>query len=469
MIFSRFSLVVKASLLAVALPFASIEAQNLVPNPSFESNTACPTFASQLNLATPWYNPSLGTPDYYNACANFGDWVSVPSQPTGGYQLAHTGDAYVGLFVYRSDVAHMREYLEVPLTEALQAGQCYYFEMFVNLPNDQRFASDGIGACVIAGAVNVNNVFVLPLTPQIKNEPGNILSDTARWDRISGYFTANGGEDHLIIGNFNTDENTQIIDYNPSAWYASSSYLLIDDISITAASLTVDLGNDTTYCTLSELTLDASQLEATYVWQDGSIGSTFTVTQSGTYEVAVRRGGCSASESIQLDMLSFPNPILNDTLICINDTAHLSLHSLPGNYIWSNGSTEKFILVNEPGTYTVDVTNACGSAKDTMRLEVYDCACDVFLPDAFTPNKDELNDDYYIGINCPKLVDFQFLVFSRNGELVYATTNPNTRWDGTVSGIECPSGVYAYTVKYYALIAGQVQQQDYSGKLKLIR
>lgn len=469
MIFRRFSLIVQALLIAMILPYITIEAQNLVPNSSFESNTACPTFASQLNLAAPWYNPSLGTPEYFNACANFADWVSVPSQPTGGYQLAHTGDAYTGLFVYRSDVAQMREYLEVELTEALQAGQCYYFEMFVNLPNDQRFASDGIGACVIAGSVNVNNVFVLPLTPQIKNEPGYIISDTARWERVSGYFTANGGEDHLIIGNFNSDENTQVIDFNPGAWYGSSSYLLIDDVSITASSLEVDFGVDTTYCTVSEIILDANQPEATYSWQDGSSNSTYTVTQSGTYEVVLRKDGCSLVESIHLEMLSFPRPILNDTLICMNDTAKLTLNGLLGDYIWSNGSTEKFIVVNTPGTYSVDVTNACGSSKDTMRLETYECVCDVYLPDAFTPNKDALNDDYYIGVDCPKMLDFQFLVFNRNGELVYATSNPETRWDGTASGIECPSGLYAYTVKYYSLIAGQIQQQDYSGKLMLIR
>jgi gliding motility-associated-like protein len=456
-------------LVAVMQLQSTIVAQNLVPNPSFENFTACPTFASQLNLAAPWHNPTLGTPEYFNACANFADWISVPAQPTGGYQLANTGNAYAGIFTYRSDVAQMREYLEVELTEALQAGQCYYFEMFVNMPNDQRFATDGIGACVKVGNTNVNSVFVLPLSAQIKNEPGNVLSDTVSWTKFSGYFTASGGEDHLVIGNFNTDENTVVVDLNPGAWYNSSSYLLIDDVSIVPSTISLNLGNDTTYCTVSELTLDASQPDATYSWQDGSTSATYTVNQSGTYDVTVRRGGCSASDEVTLQMLSFPQTHLNDTLICKNDVAEIELRGVKGSYLWSTGSTEPKIEVQSSGEYSVQITNACGTANDTMYVEAYECACDVYLPAAFSPNRDHLNDDYFIGIDCPKLIDFEFLVFSRNGELVYATNDPLIRWDGTVSGVECPSGVYAYTVKYYSLKAGQIAQQDYSGKLTLIR
>lgn len=469
MIFSRFSLILQALLLAVMLPFVAIEAQNLVPNPSFETFTACPTFASQLNLAAPWHNPTQGTPEYFNACANFGDWVSVPAQPTGGYQEAHSGNAYAGIFTYRNDVAQMREYLEVELSEPLQAGQCYYFEMFVNMPNDQRYATDGIGACIKTGSTNVNNVFVLPLAPQIKNMPGNVISDTAAWTRVSGYFTAVGGENHVVIGNFNTDENTVVADINAGAWYNSSSYLLIDDVSITPSELSVNLGSDTTYCTVSEVLLDATQADADYSWQDGSSQASFNVVQSGTYEVIVRRGGCSVSDAITLQMLSFPQSHLNDTLICINDVAEIDVHHIKGSYLWSTGSTEPSIVAPGPGEYAVQITNACGTARDTMNVEAYECACDVYLPAAFTPNRDYLNDDYFIGIDCPKMVDFQFLVFNRNGELVYATNDPLIRWDGTVSGVECPPGVYAYTVKYYSLKAGQLAQEDYSGRLTLIR
>jgi gliding motility-associated-like protein len=47
----------------------------------------------------------------------------------------------------------------------------------------------------------------------------------------------------------------------------------------------INLGNDTTICTSDQLILDASFPQATYLWQDGSVQSTYTVTQPGTYSV----------------------------------------------------------------------------------------------------------------------------------------------------------------------------------------
>jgi len=42
---------------------------NLVPNPSFESYTACPNNAATISFATGWLNFGQ-TPDYFNSCAN---------------------------------------------------------------------------------------------------------------------------------------------------------------------------------------------------------------------------------------------------------------------------------------------------------------------------------------------------------------------------------------------------------------
>ena len=44
----------------------SLDAQNLVPNPSFEDYTSCPTSVAQITLATPWVTPTTGSPDYFN-------------------------------------------------------------------------------------------------------------------------------------------------------------------------------------------------------------------------------------------------------------------------------------------------------------------------------------------------------------------------------------------------------------------
>ena len=85
-------------LLLFLRPF--VHGQNLVQNGSFE-NGACPTFASQLNLADYWNNPSLGTPEYYHQCASQASYVKPPHILIDCFQYPRTGDAFIGLFTYR--------------------------------------------------------------------------------------------------------------------------------------------------------------------------------------------------------------------------------------------------------------------------------------------------------------------------------------------------------------------------------
>src|SRR5205814_2106422 len=43
----------------------TISGMNLVPNPGFETYSACPHYLSEVNLATPWFQASLGTSDFF--------------------------------------------------------------------------------------------------------------------------------------------------------------------------------------------------------------------------------------------------------------------------------------------------------------------------------------------------------------------------------------------------------------------
>jgi gliding motility-associated-like protein len=67
------------------------------------------------------------------------------------------------------------------------------------------------------------------------------------------------------------------------------------------------------------------------------------------------------------------------------------------------------------------------------------------------------------------MIEFQFMVFNRGGELIYESSSPQQSWDGTFKGKDCPSGVYTYTLSYLTLASGEVKQQDFQGKIHLIR
>lgn len=200
------------------------DAQNLVLNGDFESYQGCPTNISQLDSSEFWITPTLGTSDYFNQC-NLST-VNVPNT-FGGYQLAHSGVAFAGIFVWNNGYSYSyREYIEVPLSTSLSAGVTYNFEMKINLSNSSVSNTYDIGAyfsdTIVSGVTNNIN---LPFVPQINNVVGN-FPDSLNWTSVVGTYTATGGESYLIIGNFKNNPNTYVTD----SLTTTPIYVFIDDV-----------------------------------------------------------------------------------------------------------------------------------------------------------------------------------------------------------------------------------------------
>lgn len=102
-----------------------------------------------------------------------------------------------------------------------------------------------------------------------------------------------------------------------------------------------------------------------------------------------------------------------------------------------------------PGKYEVTVTatdrNGCVHSATTL-IEVKKVV-NSFIPSAFSPNGDGYNDVFEIGPY--NLREFTFKVFSRWGQKVFETTQPDFKWNGKdTKSIDVPEGVYVYVVKY---------------------
>ncbi len=100
--------------------------------------------------------------------------------------------------------------------------------------------------------------------------------------------------------------------------------------------------------------------------------------------------------------------------------------------------------------YTVTATNLFGcSGSDTMCIRVFCEGSQVFVPNAFTPDGDGINDVLTVKAKGVKMVK-TFRIFNRWGQLVFEKTNfppnaDNFGWNGTVRGIPAPPDVYVYT------------------------
>jgi len=90
----------------------------------------------------------------------------------------------------------------------------------------------------------------------------------------------------------------------------------------------------------------------------------------------------------------------------------------------------------------------------------------MFVPNAFTPNGDGLNDVFPAHKFQSDGGFYQFKVFDRWGEKLWETENPAENWDGTVKGRIVPEGVYVYLVNW---IGCDNQRRNASGNISVMR
>ncbi len=231
-------------LFSIALLTNIVKAQNLVPNPSFEEYTSCPTGQAQIDKAPPWFQPTQGTPDYYNVCAT-GVWPNNFGVPNNfdGFQQAHTGNAYSGLYNDMSTANFdNREYMEVKLLEPLKKGHNYLIHYYVCLTEYSICAIDMMGAYLSKDSlIDKTHYSLLNMTPQISNSQGNVLKDTLNWFKIEGEYFANGEEQFLTLGNFITNAQNKLdtLPHLQPGQGCQANYY-IDDVSVICLDCPVD-------------------------------------------------------------------------------------------------------------------------------------------------------------------------------------------------------------------------------------
>lgn len=207
----------------------------------------------------------------------------------------------------------------------------------------------------------------------------------------------------------------------------------------------VQLGNDTTLCEGTSLVLNAVYPNAGHTWQDGSKLNTFQVRQPGLYHVTSDLNGCTFKDSIKISYLPKPTVVIvSDTFLCAGQSILLSpVTNTAVEYYWQNGSRSPAIQITESGKYSIAVNNECGSANQSITVKMG--VCQLFLPTAFTPNNDNLNDVFRI--KYPFLVKrFKMRIYNRFGNIVFETDNMALGWDGKYNGQLAPSGNYVWNI-----------------------
>lgn len=371
-------------LLLLLISSNGLVAQNLVPNPSFETYVTCPNGFMSMSVppttvsVNNWFLASVGTSDYFNTCSATQN--AVP-QSFFGWQQPRTGNGYIGGFWVFTDSSLAREYMQTQLTTPMVAGQQYYISFWISLAETNvsgsgtnALATYQIGAYF--GTTSVNQwVNQLNLVPQVTNPVGNYITDTAGWVKMEGTYTATGGESWLIIGNFSpfTSQNYIIYATTPNT-PIGYGYYFMDDVCVfnmsTAGNVTV---HDTAICDQNNAVLYGRANMQNYEWNTGSTTQNLTINQTGTYWVK-SIGECEAwIDTFHVHAMGAISPpeLGNDTAICYGKSFTIDVQSPVFNeYLWSTGAITPDITITTSGKYYVTVESGCGTFSDTINVMV---------------------------------------------------------------------------------------------------
>lgn len=317
--------------------------------------------------------------------------------------------------------------------------------------------------CEARDTLQVTSIEARPVS--LGNDTSFCISDSIRLNAGAGY----------LQYNWNNGSNAQTI----TAYQQGTYHIAVTDLNGCIARDTLNvlqvfalpafnLGNDFDLCVGDQKQLDPGNFNQ-YAWHNGSVDRYFTVSAPGQYWVKVTDvNQCSSSDTAaMIKILPVPSGFLKAVdSICRYD--QITIHPLSNynSYNWSTGSSQSSITVDAPGLYSLEVRDGNGcTGKDSIEIVQKNCYTGLYIPTAFTPNRDNLNDVFMAKVY-GVLLSFRLEVYNRNGERVFMTTNPIQAWNGQLGGVDQPTGVFVWQC-FYQFAGRDVEYQK--GVVTLIR
>jgi gliding motility-associated-like protein len=249
------------------------------------------------------------------------------------------------------------------------------------------------------------------------------------------------------------------------------------------------LGSDS-ICTGSSSTLVASG-GTTYSWSPrASLSSTTTSTviasptATTTYRVIGFDGANCFTDTAFVTVAVGQYPVVNlgpDQVVASGTAVTLTPVVQNGpitTWSWSqpaglscSSCPQPVATILNDVTYKVKATTAFGcSDEDTIRFKTFCLDAQTFIPNAFTPDGDGINDILMVrgsGIVTVK----SFRIFNRWGEVVFersnfAPNNPAFGWDGKINGIVGGPDVFVYTAD---VVCGNGTTFTYKGNVSILK
>lgn len=304
----------------------------------------------------------------------------------------------------------------------------------------------------------------------------SITGDLYVCDSVATTLTASGGDSYI----WHDGTNAQTYSGLPSMGFlVAINNCGVDTIHFNI----VDRGNspiasvvgDTIVCD-NKPSLFVANGGDSYKWNNGVVGDTYNSNNfNNIYVIAYNQCGEDTAFVNLNNQSVFSNFELNDSVG--NSPLSVVFTNLSQNatdYIWDLGNNNISTNINEEYVYTesgefviklVSKNNYCSdtSYKTVKVLSNHN----IFIPNSFSPNGDYINDYFFPVLSDISEEDYNFIIFDRNGGVVFNSTDIEESWDGIHINKNVPNGVYVWKIIYK--VNNELQKREKYGHVTLIR
>ena len=129
------------------------------------------------------------------------------------------------------------------------------------------------------------------------------------------------------------------------------------------------LGADASVCTGDSVLLSAGSPSDAILWSTGDTTTMIWVSTPGTYDVSITGVCGTGADTVVISAASdvYTDFLVADTLaFCTGGSATLTSSMVADTYSWTGGSSNDTLVVTTGGTYTLDITDACGSGSESV-------------------------------------------------------------------------------------------------------
>ncbi len=224
------------------------------------------------------------------------------------------------------------------------------------------------------------------------------------------------------------------------------------------------MGSELSACVGDTVVVSPLVLEGTgdidYYWEGpGNFSSNsrrlvimgINANQDGNYQLTVTDTiDCVESKSIDITVNPFPEiAFANYDTIWAEPGYLLEAGNGAEYYMWNTGEITEAIQIDSMGHYVVEVISYEGcKSTDAVQVLWGEGGEPFYMPNAFTPNGDGLNDLFRAVPKYDYISSYQLAIYNRWGQQIFECNDIDCGWDGNYQGNASPNGVYIYRVVY---------------------